>query len=239
MQKSATRNIVEIGEFLDYTVRIKNATAFELLSFSLSDRLPAGFGYVQGGARFEGAPLPDPDGAGPLLQFSGLGTLLPNATVSLSYRVRIGPGAQLGDGINRAQAVGGTLCSNVASVQVKVFDGVFSDRGFILGKRRNRIQDRGELGIPGVRLLLEDGTYAVSDSEGKFSFYGLNAFTHVLKVDGTTLPRSSKLIALSNRNAGDPNSRFVDLRKGELHRADFAEGSCTTRVMQEVKRRRV
>jgi hypothetical protein len=32
---------------------------------------------------------------------------------------------------------------------------------------------------------------------------------------------------------------FVDLRDGELHRADFAEGSCTDKVMQDVKRRRL
>ncbi|MGH8532111.1 MAG: hypothetical protein ACREV1_05110 [Gammaproteobacteria bacterium] len=244
VQKSATRNIVEIGEFVDYTVQIKNSTSFAIPRLRVSDRLPAGFAYLKGGARLDGRRIPDPmDGAGPVLRFTGLGTLAPNSTVSLRYRVRVGPGAQLGDGINHAQAVGAALRSNVASVQVQVVGGVFSDRGFILGKlytdcNRSRVQEPGEMGIPGVRLFLENGTYVVTDSEGKFSFYGLEAHTHILKVDASTLPRGSKLIALSNRHAGNPNSRFVDLKKGELHRADFAEASCGTEVMHEVKRRR-
>jgi hypothetical protein len=60
----------------------------------------------------------------------------------------------------------------------------------------------------------------------------------VVKVDQTTLPAGSRLVVLSSRNAGDGDSLFVDLRDGELHRADFAEGSCTNKVMEDVKRRR-
>jgi hypothetical protein len=44
-------------------------------------------------------------------------------------------------------------------------------------------------------------------------------------------------VVISSRNAGDGNSLFVDLRDGELHRADFAEGSCTDKVMEDVRRR--
>ncbi|MGP4848955.1 hypothetical protein ACTXGQ_32980, partial [Marinobacter sp. 1Y8] len=58
--------------------------------------------------------------------------------------------------------------------------------------------------------------------EGKYNFYGVSAKTHVLKVDRTTIPRETELVTQSNRNAGDAGSRFVDLKYGELHRADFA-----------------
>jgi len=47
------------------------------------------------------------------------------------------------------------------------------------------------------------------------------------------------MVVVSSRNAGDGDSLFVDLRDGELHRADFAEGSCTSKVMEDVKRRRL
>jgi hypothetical protein len=82
--------------------------------------------------------------------------------------VRIGPGAMQGDGVNRAQATysvaGTTTVSNVATVKVRVTGGVFTDRGFILGKvymdcNANGVQDKGEEGVAGVRLVLEDGTY--------------------------------------------------------------------------------
>ncbi|WP_410039699.1 SdrD B-like domain-containing protein, partial [Listeria monocytogenes] len=101
--------------------------------------------------------------------------------------------------------------------------------GIIIGKvyadlNRDGIQQKAqnELGVAGVRLYLEDGTFVVTDSEGKYSVYGMKAKTHVIKLDRTTLPRGVELVEQSNRNAGDPGSRFVDLKFGELHRADFA-----------------
>ena len=42
----------------------------------------------------------------------------------------------------------------------------------------------------------------------------------------------------SNRNAGVGDSIFVDLKGGEMARADFIEGSCSPEVMDQVKARR-
>ena len=62
--------------------------------------------------------------------------------------------------------------------------------------------------------------------------------THVLKVDSTTLPTRSRLVTSSSRNAGDAGSVFIDMKKGELHRADFIEGSCNNEVIEQVKARK-
>ena len=91
------------------------------------------------------------------------------------------------------------------------------------------------MGIPGVRLYMEDGTYLVSDNKGKYSICGLKATTHVFKVDPITLPKGAVLLPSANRNAGDPGSLFTDLKFGELHRADFIEGSCAPDVRQQVR----
>ena len=74
---------------------------------------------------------------------------------------------------------------------MKITGGVFTDKGFILGKifadcNANGVQDRGEPGVPAVRLFLEDGTYVITDGGGKFSFYGVSNRTHVVKVDRST-----------------------------------------------------
>ena len=42
----------------------------------------------------------------------------------------------------------------------------------------------------------------------------------------------------SNRNAGVGDSLFVDMKGGEMHRADFIEGSCTPEVLDQIKTRR-
>lgn len=246
VQKSTSRSAAEIGDFVDYTVRVKNVSGGAVSGITLSDRLPFGFVYQPGTARQDGAAVADPvGGRGPNLSFS-VGTLADSATATLTYRVRLGSGAAQGDGINRAQANSvGPLpkTSNVASVQVKVQGGVFSDKAYVLGKiyldcNGNGEQDSGETGIPGVRLYLEDGSFVVSDGEGKYSFYGLSARTHVLKVDASTLPADARLEAFSQRHAGDGNSRFIDLKNGELHRADFASNTCTPAVVGEVRGRR-
>jgi hypothetical protein len=57
-------------------------------------------------------------------------------------------------------------------------------------------------------------------------------------VDRATLPKGSRMVPSSNRNAGVGDSIFVDMKGGELHRADFIEGSCTPEVMDQVKARR-
>lgn len=252
VQKTVLRAVVEIGDFIDYTVTIRNntGTALDIADVLVADALPAGFTYVAGSARLDGKPLADPAGkAGPQLVFN-IGKLAKDQEVKLTYRVRVGAGAMQGDGINRVIATyhppggGGSFSdSNVGAVKVEVTGGVFSDKAFIVGKvyadcNKNRIQDETEVGVPGVRLILEDGTAVITDAEGKFSLYGLSARLHVLKIDRTTLPPGAKMLALSNRNMGKGDSRFIDLKFGELHKTDFAIEGCTEPVMLDVRQRR-
>ena len=135
--------------------------------------------------------------------------------------------------------------SGVASARVLVAPGgAFDTSACVVGKiyvdcNGNRVQDAAEPGIPGVRVYFEDGTNLTTDENGNYSLCGLRPVTHVIKVDQTTLPAGSRLVVLSSRNAGDGDSVFADLRDGELHRADFAEGSCTDKVMQDVRRRQL
>jgi hypothetical protein len=85
---------------------------------------------------------------------------------------------------------------------------------------------------------MSDGTTLLSDSEGKYSVCGVPPRSHVFKVDPLTLPRGSRLTTSSNRNLADAGSLWLDLKNGELHRADFIEGSCSNTVLEQVKARR-
>ena len=150
-----------------------------------------------------------------------------------------------GDAVNRARASSGPMQSNLAQWTVRVTGGVFSDDAFLFGKvymdcrRDGRQQGADEIGVPGVRLYMEDGTHVITDVEGKWSLYGLKPVTHVLRLDATTLPVGATLEALDNRNAGRPDSRFVDLKKGEFHKANFVIANCDAPgVMNDVIARR-
>ncbi|MDA8157376.1 MAG: hypothetical protein M0Z52_13150 [Actinomycetota bacterium] len=243
INKTGSTQTAELGDFVDYTVTIKNSSGLQMTNIILSDNLPAGFVYANGTARLDGAQIPDPAGTpGPNLIFQ-VGTMASGASHTLTYRVRIGPGASNGNGTNTAVATasGGTV-SNESQWTVTLTGGVFSDKGIIFGKvfadcNGNKTQDKGEPGIPGVALYLEDGTYAITDSEGKYSIYGIDPATHVLKVDNTTLPEGARLEVLTNRNAEDPNSLFVDLKAGDMHRADFAVKGCQGPLLNVIKSR--
>lgn len=260
LSKVGDKRVVEVGDTVLYTIRVRQTAGDPTSQVTVRDRLPAGFTLVRGTVRVNNVAAADPQGGlGPVLAFN-LGALRTGHEITLSYRVRVGVGAQQGDGVNRAQAfacaqAGG--CLSPATLQplsaahpgsegqyrVQVGGGVFSASACVLGKifvdcNHNHVQDPEELGIPGVRLYLENGAYLVSDSEGKYSQCGLTPRSHVLKVDPATLPRGARLTTSSNRNLGDAGSLLLDAKNGELERADFIEGSCSNPVLEQVKARR-
>ena len=237
---------VEIGDVVNYAIRVRNDGEVALSGVVVDDRLPQGFVYQRGSARLDGGPLADPAGApGPQLAFA-IDTLSVGATARLTYRVAVGAGAAIGQGVNTAvaNAPGGNT-SNIAQASVDVRGGAFADEGVIVGKvfmdcacDSALVQAPEQLGIPGVRLYMEDGTSAITDVEGKYHFANVRPRLHVVRIDATTLPPGARFAAFDNRHAGDGLSRFVDLQKGELHRADFAQMNRDSSVLRFVKVRR-
>ncbi len=263
LSKTGDKAAAEVGESVRYSITVTVSAGAPPRQTTVVDRLPAGFTYIRGTAMVGDVPIADPvssspGGLGPVLAFN-LGPMPASKQLILRYRVRVGVGAQQGDGINRAQAhacgaptgcadaqlkpLPGSVATNESAFKVRVNAGVFTTDACVLGKifvdcNNNHQQDREELGIPGVRLVMQDGTTLVSDSEGKYSICGLAPKSAVLKVDPLTLPRGSRLTTSSNRNLGDAGSLWLDLKNGELHRADFIEGSCSNTVLEQVKARR-
>ena len=236
--KTASRATAEIAESVGYTVVVRNVGTTNLDSVDLQDTMPAGFTYLHASTTVDGQPAAEPSGQrGAVLTFA-VPAIAAGQTRTLRYRATIGPLALQGDGVNRAQARAAlpfATVSNVAAAKVQVQQGVFTDRAMVLGKvfldcNANGVQDAGEAGVPGIRLYMEDGSFVVTDGKGQYSFYGISPRTHVLKIDTTTLPPGATPLATSSRNAGDGASRFVDPRRGELHRADFALGGCSQAV---------
>ena len=237
------------GDYVNYSINIKNNGATTAYDVQLKDSLPRGFAYVDSSVRIDKAQTTEfkTDGK---YQVLSLGNMNAGETKDITYRVLIGSSALGGDGINRATAVatteqGQSLVSREAQWKIEVERGVMNTDGIIIGKvyhdiNRDGIQQKedGELGVAGVRIYMENGNFVVTDPEGKYNFYGVSAKTHVLKVDRTTIPNATEMVTQSNRNAGDAGSRFVDLKYGELHRADFAivggMGDSTERLNAEL-----
>jgi uncharacterized repeat protein (TIGR01451 family) len=262
ISKTVDRTVAELGDSVRYTIRIKrtDAMAGSLSTVVVNDYLPAGFRYIAGTSRLSkgsaaAAPIADPirsTESSMLFNLMPSGGLAAGEELVLTYRVRLGVGSIEGTGINRARAqlslatnciTTPQACSNEARATVKVTAGVFTREACIVGKvysdcNNNHMQDGEELGIPGVRLYLEDGSSIITDVEGKYSMCGLKAVTHVLKLDPLTMPKGSILTTSSSRNVLDAGSLFLDLKAGDLMRADFVEGSCANPVIEQIKARR-
>jgi uncharacterized repeat protein (TIGR01451 family) len=257
LELSTPRYDRELSDVPDFTVIVRNVGRSPLPDVLLTNLLPRGFSYVAGTSVRGGAPdpqsrtrIPDPTSATNNSITWPLGTMAAGSAVRIDYRALIGIGATFNtDNFTISNAFspvpGLRVTSNTARVPIRLRRGLFDNRGTIAGKvyvdcncDRAAGQGAGEVGIPGVRVFMEDGTGAITDVEGKYNFINVRAGLHVVKVDRSTLPVGAQLMAINNRNAGDGGSRFVDLKAGELHRADFADGSASEAVLNEVLARR-
>ena len=225
--KASIKAVVGIGEFLPYTLAIRNNSALApVLNARIVDRLPPGFRYQPGSARLNGAPLADPIVAadGRSVTFS-IGTVASGATVALRYVAEVTAGARAGNAENTAQAVP-PITSNVARASVLVREDLFRERAILVGRVivgscDERSEDRK--GLANVRIGLEDGRYALTDLEGRWHLDDIRPGTHVVQLDLDSLAEGYELVpcADNTRFAGRTYSQFVNVRGGTLWRADF------------------
>jgi uncharacterized repeat protein (TIGR01451 family) len=226
--KQASRDTAAPGEAVAFTVQVSNADA-RLASGAVrvTDFLPSALRLRAESLRVDEQPA-DAQVAGDGSSFTvTLPSLPAGASRRISYAAEVKPAAEDGDSVNRVQAVSdGGFVSNVADATVRIRREQIAGRMTILG----RVTDGGcqadpakAAGVPGVRVMLEDGSYAVTDRDGRYHFEGVTPGTHVVQLDDMTLPldRAAADCALGSRSAGRAFSRFVDGRGGALKRADF------------------
>ncbi len=251
-EKRALRAEVEPGDLLDYEVRVANRSDSAQV-VTLHDRLPPGFTYAPGSATRGGGALADPAGGrGPTLAFA-LGALSPGETATLRYRVLVGPGAPRGEAVNEAVAEAGGARSSPARARVRVRGDAFSDDAIVTGtvwyaplvdaaSAERAAAGAGPVvrgpGLAGVRVVLDDGTWAITDDHGRFRFTGLTGRTYALKLDPATLPPGARVLPLTHRERGTPGLQAVDLMRGGIRRAEFAVWGDTA-TAREVHDRRL
>ncbi|MEZ5499168.1 MAG: OmpA family protein [Steroidobacteraceae bacterium] len=229
LRKSANTTVAAPGDFVQYQVNVQNAsTVGEFRNVLIEDRLPFGLRFRPGSARIDGQPVADPavsaDGRG--LTFTV--PLLPaGAQATVTYVVEIAAVARGPELVNVAvaEALGG-IRSNEARALIRLRNELFTDKGFIAGRVVEAIcasPVESAPGVAGVRIYLEDGRYAVTDSEGKYHFEDVPPGTHVVQLDMLSVPDYLQLSGCTDnaRFAGRAYSQFAQLRGGQLWRADF------------------
>ncbi|MFQ5596838.1 MAG: hypothetical protein ACE5GK_02190 [Nitrospiria bacterium] len=232
VRKEAGKDRVANGDFLQYTVTVENVTSLMHLSnVKAIDRLPHGFRYAENSLRIDGAggikPTIGSDGRTLSVPLGGMG---PGAAKEFRYVAAVAA-SKPGKATNQIQAqADGVATSNMAKKSVTVIEDLMRSHTILMGQIV--ISDSGNLetddiekraGLEGVRIVLEDGTYTVTDDRGMYHFEGLSPGTHVVQIDLSSLPAGYEVLpALKNsRSANRAWSRFVDLQGGTLWREDF------------------
>ncbi len=228
LTKTASRAQAVPGDVVFYSVTVRNSDPARLKrQVTITDkpshwlRLRPDTVRVNGGAA-RGAITIAPDGSS--LQVD-LGTLVGGASARVTYAMTVRPDAPAGRVVNEATATDLLGRTARASVPVDINRETIADRMTVIGRitAGQCSIDDPRPGIPGVRVIMEDGSFAITDTDGRYHFEGVVTGTHVVAVSRMTLPEGAKLIDChrGTRNAGSASSRFVIGQGGSLVVADF------------------
>ena len=231
ISKTAGKSVVGEGEFVPYIITIKNNAAGTTPNVKIADVLPSGFRYAKNSATVDGIKIAEPTIAGDArtLNFS-IGNIAGGAMVTLKYVAEVTVGAKTGKAENIAFASNYT--SNTGRATLTVKEDLFKSRAILMGtvfacncdEIKDGDTDKVKLvGVPGVRIVLEDGTYILTDSDGHWHADNIRPGTHVVQLDLDSLNDQYEIINKGNntRFAGRKFSQFVNLQAGSLWRADF------------------
>lgn len=239
IRKSASQAVAVPGDAVRYTVTVANADATRTTgAITVTDLLPDAMRLKPNSVRYNEALVPySVSTDGQRLTIS-TPPLAGGATAVVTYLLEVRPDARAGQSMNRARATDdrGTA-SPVADALVRIARDTIGDRLTIIGRVTDggcTVDPRLARAIAGVRVMLEDGSYAVTDIDGRYHFEGVLPGTHVVQIDPSTLgaARVPANCAANARSAGSAISRFVSGQGGVLLRADFHAGAGDNSAMQ-------
>jgi uncharacterized repeat protein (TIGR01451 family) len=237
VSKKVSRQVAAIGDFVQYRLTVENKAGSDVVGATVQDTLPQGFRYQNDSLRINGLKAGDPQ-----VQVDGRTLLIDLPVVSgseltVTYVTEITPGAVTGNARNEAFVTGDFVVNtNVAFADIVVTNELFSAKAFLVGRvvleqcesepleQETPAEEAEELmGMPGVRIYLEDGSFVVTDEDGFWHMEGINPGAHVVQMDTDSLDTRYEASPCNDntRFASSPYSQFVDIKGGTLWRADF------------------
>ncbi len=221
-----------VGQFVPYAITARNTSSNDYTGLNIVDLLPPGFKFVEGSGSVDGVKA-QPDVNGRIVTWENQ-TL--NAGESKTYKLMlvVGSGVQPGEYVNTAyiQASGVTI-SNIATVSVRIVPDPVFDCSDIIGKvfddeNRNGYQDKGEAGIPNVRVVTVNGLLVTTDDHGRFHVACADipdeerGSNFLMKLDERTLPTGYRVTT--------ENPRAVRITRGKMAKLNF--GASVHRVVR-------
>jgi uncharacterized repeat protein (TIGR01451 family) len=195
--KTVDRTQASAGDKLIFDISYTNAAAGSIGSGNIIDTMPPGLLYIPNSAKIDGVSV-TPTIIGNQLIWP-IGALLTGISHKLEYAAVIAAGTPPNTKLTNNVSVNGlipgtTLASTgTASVDIFVSRGLFSQSMVITGrvfidKAGTGHFRKGDAGVPGVRVYLESGEFALTDANGRFEFPAVRPNAHVLRLDPLSFP---------------------------------------------------
>lgn len=228
ISKQASRAKASPGDAVLYSVTLRNQDSGAIRrGVLLTDKPSQWLRLDPRSVRIDGAPVADQVRLGSDGQSFeiAIGDIAPGMSRQVAYVMTLRADAPPGPAENSAIARDALGAQAVAGAIVEIERDSLASRMTLIGRvTAGNCGDNSQAkGLPGVRLVMEDGSFAITDAEGRYHFEGVVPGTHVVQAQFTTLPEGARFIAcgLSTAHAGNPGSRFVSGQGGSLARADF------------------
>lgn len=228
LQKTASRDRAQPGDAVFYTITARNQEVSRIKRDVTLVDTPSPWLRLRkdsirvNGTEAAGAVSVTPDGR--QLTVS-LGDLDGGEEARVTYAMVVRADAPPGLAENRAVATDPRGNTAIASAIVDIERDTIAGRMTLVGRITTGTCDirDGRIGVAGVRVMLEDGSFAITDPDGRYHFEGLVPGTHVVQAAEITLPKGGKFVDChrSTRSAGSTNSRFITGQGGSLVVADF------------------
>ncbi|WP_258319866.1 hypothetical protein [Qipengyuania flava] len=227
LTKTASRASAEPGDVVFYTITARNVDSRAKRDVVLVDTPSRWLRLRRDTVRIDGEPAGDaatPSADGRTLTIA-LGDIEAGQARKVTYAMLVRPDAPPGDAENRATARDSLGRETTTGTSVEIEREAIANRMTIIGRvtAGDCSQTAGRVGIPGVRVMLEDGSFALTDAEGRYHFEGVVPGTHVVQASPMTLPEGGRFVDChrDTRSAGSAISRFVIGQGGSLAVADF------------------
>lgn len=180
--------VVSVGDVNTYTINLTNVSGTgDLHDVYVRVRLPGQLMYRKGSATRNGQKATDPLFESDDAALFSIGHLKQGDTTQIKF-----------DGVVNAFALedltvfiqgfvilqpGNVLKSRLVGVRTHVEKGFWSDLGMIAG----RVTTMEDCPVGGVRLLLDDGRYVISDRDGYFTLADVEPGARAMTIDRRTL----------------------------------------------------
>lgn len=227
LSKTVSRRNAMPGDSVFYTVDVRNTDTHIKRDVMLVDTPSRWLRLRADTIRIDGEPAPGlvtvaADGTSLTIRFPQIAA---GATRRITYAMTVRPDAPEGDVLNRAEATDARGQRSVTGAVLRIERETVGDRMTLIGRvtEGSCLIEDGWRGIPGVRVVLEDGSFAITDGDGRYHFEGLLPGTHVVQAQGQTLPTGGVFVDCdqTTASAGSASSRFVRGQGGSLMVADF------------------